>query len=114
VEEAEQVEHNYSWTIIDGGCDRDPINNFTLGAVSPSTPWKGFYSVDLLHLVCMPVQSLTSGKADKIEMIKEDYRHVGGIACWALGVNFKTLQCIMVTQHVTKSGMKKKLSSKNW
>lgn len=50
--EAVGVEEKCTWTIVDG-CDWEPIANFTVGAASPSTPWKGFRKVsNLIQIVC--------------------------------------------------------------
>jgi hypothetical protein len=54
--EVSQVEKNCSWTVVDG-CDWKPINNFTVGAASPSTHWKGFLEANCLKL-CMPLWPL--------------------------------------------------------
>jgi hypothetical protein len=51
-EEALLVEKKFSLTIVDG-CDWEPTGNFTVGAASPSTPWKGFRMARKLVQICM-------------------------------------------------------------
>lgn len=128
--EAIEVEKKCAWTLVDG-CDWEPIaNNCTVGAASPSTPWKGFRLVEHLVQICMPPWSLsqledcaasTTGVSN-LPTVRENYKLVGGIARWALfktspdvldhvssavrGVNFDILQQVMATQHATKNDEK--------
>jgi len=128
-EEAFEVEMRCCYTLVDG-CDWEPKGgSFTVGAASPSTPWKGFRKTRGLLELCMPAWSLSqleacaekSGKSDDdaIRAIGENYSLVGGIARWALDtttqnsieqidsatrrIDFETLQRVMATQHVTKN-----------
>jgi hypothetical protein len=91
-EDACEVEKNCSWTVVDG-CDWTPANNFTIGAASPSTPWKGFLKANCLEL-CMPLwpldqlqdcprQKSSDITDDKLETLNENYELIGGIARWA-------------------------------
>ena len=108
-----------------------------MGAVSPSTPWKGFRLQYYLIQICMPPWSF-----DRLERccqltphrrrhtdeatLKENYKLVGGIARWALGttrdalnpidsavncVHFSALQSVMATQHATNSDEKELVHS---
>lgn len=127
-EEALVLEKKCSWTIVDG-CDWEPTGNFTVGAASPSTPWKGFRKVRTLVQLCMPAWPLSqlekcaesSGRLIELPAIRENYELIGGIARWALGgttnvleqvdsavreINFDTIQQVMATQHATKTDEK--------
>jgi hypothetical protein len=130
LEDALDVEKNCSWTIVDGS-DWMPINNFTVGAASPSTPWKGFLKASCLKL-CMPLWPLnqlqdclrlTSSDItdDKLETLNENYELIGGIARWAfgtrtsvveqvtsavLGIDFERLQTVMTTRLATLNDAK--------
>jgi hypothetical protein len=97
------------------GCDWGPINNFTIGAASPSTPWKGFLKAESLQLY-MPLwpldqfqdclrQKSSDITDDKLATLRENYELIGGIVRWAfrtnvveqvssaiLEINFETLQ----------------------
>jgi len=131
-EEAKNVEKYCEWTLVDGA-DWEPYSrNCTVGAASPSTPWKGFRLQYNLIQICMPPWSL-----DQLERcrqlapqrqslidtatLQENYKLVGGIARWALGttadaldqidsavkgVNFSVVQSVMATQHATKNDEK--------
>ena len=130
--EARMVEKYCEWTLVDG-CDWEPYSrNCTVGAASPSTPWKGFRLQFNLLQICMPPWSLdqlelcrqlSPQRRRKIDedTLQENYRLVGGIARWALGttadaldqvdsavkgVNFSLVQSVMATQHATKNDEK--------
>ena len=130
--EAKDVEKYCEWTLIDG-CDWEPYSrNCTVGAASPSTPWKGFRLQYNLNQICMPPWSLeelercrqlTPQRQRQIDeaTLQENYKLVGGIARWALGttedaldqidsavkgVNFSVVQSVMATQHATKNDEK--------
>lgn len=123
-----QVQQKCSWTIVHG-CDWDPIENFTVGAPSPSTPWKGFRQTRRLVELCMPLWPLdqlqdcrrltSSDITDKT--LDENYQLIGGIARWALGekdnveeqissvvkdIDFETVQQSAMVRHATKSDAK--------
>lgn len=126
--DAKIVQAKCSWTIVDG-CDWEPIANCTVGAASPSTPWKGFRKVRGLVQICMPswpisqlenCAVLTDGNCDPSE-IRENYQLIGGIARWALGptsdvldqvdsavkgVDFAAIKQVMAMQHASKSDEK--------
>jgi len=125
-DEARSVEKKCTWTIVDG-CDWEPIANCTVGAASPSTPWKGFRKVDQLVHICMPPWSLSqleqcaTSTDNNLSAVRENYKLIGGIARWALGstsnsldqvdsavngINFETLQQVMATQHSSKTDEK--------
>ena len=129
---AMRIEKSCEWTLVDG-CDWEPNpDNCTVGAASPSTPWKGFrLQYDLIQ-ICMPPWSfdqlercrqLTPQRKRQIDetTLQENYKLVGGIARWALGttadaldqidsavkgVNFSVVQSVMATQHATKNDEK--------
>jgi hypothetical protein len=122
-EDACEVEKNCSWTVVDG-CDWTPANNFTIGAASPSTPWKGFLKANCLEL-CMPLwpldqlqdclrQKSSENTVIKLKTLDENFELIGGIARWAfsetssvvqqvssavLRINFETLQAMMTTKN---------------
>ena len=131
-DEAKNVEKGCEWTLVDG-CDWAPYSrNCTVGAASPSTPWKGFRLQYNLIQVCMPPWSLdqlercrqlTPQRQRQIDeaTLQENYKLVGGIARWALGttadaldqidsavkgVSFAVVQSVMATQHATKNDEK--------
>ena len=131
-EEAINVEKYCEWTLVDG-CDWEVYSrNCTVGAASPSTPWKGFRLQDNLIQICMPPWSLdqlelcrqlTPRRQRQIDeaTLQENYKLVGGIARWALGttanvldqidsavkgVSFSVVQSVMATQHATKNDEK--------
>ena len=131
-EEAIHVEQYCEWTLVDG-CDWEPYSrNCTVGAASPSTPWKGFRLQNDLLQICMPPWSLdqlelcrqlTSRRHRQIDeaTLRKNYKLVGGIARWALGttanaldqiysavngVSFSVVQSVMATQHATKNDEK--------
>ena len=130
-EQAKDIEKYCEWTLVDGS-DWEPYSrNCTVGAASPSTPWKGFRLQSGLLQICMPPWSLDQLEScrlltrrprqiDKITL-QTNYQLVGGIARWALdtttnalnqvasavnGVNFAVVQAVMATQHATKNDEK--------
>jgi hypothetical protein len=129
-EKAKMIEKYCDWTIVDG-CDWEPVSNFTVGAASPSTAWKGFRLRNDLIQICMPpwsfqqlerCRSLTTSMNEIDQCtLQENYSLVGGIARWALaktdsvlsnvnsavtGINFSIVQQVMATQHATKNDEK--------
>ena len=127
-EKAKMIEKYCDWTIVDG-CDWEPVSNLTVGAASPSTPWKGFRLDNDLVQICMPPWSLQQlehcrdfigNEIDKSTLL-ENYKLVGGIARWVFarsesvlnnvdsaiqGINFSVVQQVMATHHATKNDEK--------
>jgi len=64
------------WTLVDG-CDwYSDARNCTVGAASPSTPWKGFRLQCNLLQICMPPWSF-----DQLESCRQ--RHIDeALRCW--------------------------------